>query len=140
MSFQPIIPLAGVAALSKRDGRKIAILGEMRELGANEAEEHASLAGPLNEAGVDAVFLAGDKMSPLRDNLKNDENERGVHWASTAKDLVLMVNEVLKSGDVVLIKGSNASGIGLIAKELRKLNLSAQAEPVEVFNEAKGGL
>ncbi len=113
---------AGLAALGQRSGRKIAVLGEMKELGPDADKLHADLMDPIVEAGVSELFLAGDGLLPLRNRFSKNENELGIYWASTSKELVLMVNKSLKSSDVVLIKGSNASGIGLIANELKSLS------------------
>ncbi len=118
---------AGLAALGQRKGRKIAVLGEMRELGSDAQKLHADLKGPLTAAGVSEVYLAGEGMLPLRNCFSDQKNEPRIFWASTAKELLLMVNKSLILGDVVLIKGSNASGIGVIAKTLK----NQAAEPEE---------
>ena len=111
---------AGLAALGQRDGRKIAILGEMRELGPEADRFHAELATPIHDAGVKITVPTGSGMQPLVDELQSSGNEAGVLAASTAEDAIKIVKEVLMPGDVVLIKGSNASGIARVGKALRQ--------------------
>ena len=111
---------AGLAALSQRKGRRIAVLGEMKELGANTVKEHAELAGPLKEAGVDLAVLSGEGMMPLVDKVSASGDEPGVEYTSTAQDAINIVKNALRSGDVVLIKGSNASGMTRVGTALRQ--------------------
>ncbi len=130
---------AGLAALGQRSGRKIAILGEMRELGPDADKLHADLKDPILKAGVSELFLAGDGLLPLRDSCSNNENEPGVCWASTSKELVLMVNKSLISGDVVLIKGSNASGIASVANALKALSQGPEERNEKMSAAITGG-
>ncbi|WP_018997752.1 UDP-N-acetylmuramoyl-tripeptide--D-alanyl-D-alanine ligase [Hirschia maritima] len=125
---------AGLAALGQRDGRKIAILGEMKELGPDADKLHAELKQPILDAGVSELFLAGDGLLPLRNNFHESQNEPGVCWTSTSKELLLLVNKSLISGDVVLIKGSNASGIATIANALREVSLSEEGRVNQMSN------
>ncbi len=99
-----------------RGGRRIAILGDMRELGREEHAMHAALAEPLAEAEVDTVFLAGALMHSLWERLP--AYQRGA-YAETAKELEPLVLEALGAGDVVMIKGSNASRMGPLAEAIR---------------------
>lgn len=96
-------------------GRKIAVLTDMLELGADAAAQHAGLAGALAAAGVARVFLAGPLMKSLWDVLP--EAARGA-WRETAAELAPEVLNAVRAGDVVMIKGSNGSKAGLIAKAL----------------------
>ncbi|WP_453968653.1 UDP-N-acetylmuramoylalanyl-D-glutamyl-2,6-diaminopimelate--D-alanyl-D-alanine ligase [Amorphus sp. MBR-141] len=87
-------------------GRRIAVLGDMLELGANAPAYHRDLAGPLEDAGIDLVFCSGPLMRILFDALP--QARRGA-WAETAADLAPLVSQAVAAGDVVLIKGSKAS-------------------------------
>ena len=110
-----------------------------RELGENADALHAELALPLRQSGVSHVFLAGDNIRPLQAELVKYENELGVSWASTAQDLLFIVNNSLKSGDVVLIKGSNASGIGRIVKALQEEDAKQKERPQDMLNQKPEG-
>ncbi|ADM09993.1 hypothetical protein PB2503_09704 [Parvularcula bermudensis HTCC2503] len=92
-------------------GRRLAVLGEMKELGPTSDALHAGLAGPIEDAGTARVWLAGSGMAPLRDALPAD---RVAEWAPKAPDLLSNLVDSLEQGDVVLFKGSNAAGIGAL--------------------------
>lgn len=96
-------------------GRKIVVLSDMLELGPDEAELHAALAAAIEHVDIDRVYLAGPLMKHLWDALP--EGLRG-GYAANAADLTTVVIEDLRGGDLVMIKGSNGSKAGLIAKAL----------------------
>ncbi|MBW8880813.1 MAG: UDP-N-acetylmuramoyl-tripeptide--D-alanyl-D-alanine ligase [Asticcacaulis sp.] len=113
----PVSMTATLASLGQREtpGRKIAVLTDMLELGPDEAALHAGLAEAVIEAGVDKVFLAGPLMRHLWDALP--EALHGA-YAPTAAELLPQVQADLQPGDTVMLKGSNGSKAGLIAKAL----------------------
>lgn len=133
----PVSMRAGLEALGKRKGRRIAILGEMRELGPDADKLHAELAEPIHAAGVQICILAGAGMQPLVDDLQSSKNEAGVFAASTAEDAIKMVKEVLMPGDVVLIKGSNASGMSRVGNALRRWSDEAEGQMMGADNSKK---
>jgi UDP-N-acetylmuramoyl-tripeptide--D-alanyl-D-alanine ligase len=90
-----------------RGGRRIAILGDMRELGKDAGRLHAELAMPLQAAGVQLVYTSGPLMKNLYDALPQDR--RGRHEDDIAK-LAEIVPDVLVPGDVVMVKGSRGGG------------------------------
>ena len=112
-SMRAAIALLGQSVPAKQ-GRRIAILGDMRELGKNGAAMHAALAEPL--AGVDTVFLAGPLMHALWEKLP--KGTRG-GYAETAAELEPLILKALAPGDVVMVKGSNASRMGLLVDVLK---------------------
>ncbi|MAI88994.1 UDP-N-acetylmuramoyl-tripeptide--D-alanyl-D-alanine ligase [Ponticaulis sp.] len=120
--------LAGFAL--RPAGRKLIALGEMKELGKDADSLHAELAGPVLSCSPASVFLSGEGIRPLADALSGKVE---VHWAPKAGELQEMVNKSLITGDALLIKGSNASGMRILADALR----SASAEHVEVLEGAK---
>lgn len=101
-----------------RGGRRIAILGDMLELGKDSAKHHADLALPLKAANIDLVYTCGKHMKNLHDNLP--ANQRGAYKA-TSKELAEIVPDVLIPGDVVMVKGSLGSKMGLVVEALRAL-------------------
>ena len=119
---------AAIATLGRSEvaagGRRIAVLGDMLELGPNEAALHRDLAGPLGEAGIDLVFTVGRRMENLRDAL-----ERSVHagHAERAGELEDTLLDEVRPGDVVMIKGSFATGLGVLVQGLER-NLAAKYE------------
>jgi UDP-N-acetylmuramoyl-tripeptide--D-alanyl-D-alanine ligase len=97
-------------------GRKIAVLGDMLELGRQAAADHAGLAADLAAAGVDLVFTAGPLMRHLCDALP--ESRRGGH-AGTAVALAPLVTAAVRPGDIVLVKGSAGSQMDVVVAALR---------------------
>jgi UDP-N-acetylmuramoyl-tripeptide--D-alanyl-D-alanine ligase len=101
-----------------RGGRRIAILGDMLELGPRSANYHADLALPLKTANVDLVYTCGKMMKNLHDKLPPEQ--RGIH-ADSSRELAQIVPDVLVPGDVVMVKGSFGSRMGLVVEALRDL-------------------
>ncbi|MDC7682533.1 UDP-N-acetylmuramoyl-tripeptide--D-alanyl-D-alanine ligase [Asticcacaulis sp. BYS171W] len=115
----PMSMAATLGALGAREipvgGRKVVVLTDMLELGPDEAGLHAGLAPVIAANGIDTVFLAGPRMAHLWAVLP--EAVRGA-YAQSAAELIDPLKSALRAGDVVMIKGSNGSKAGLIAKTL----------------------
>jgi len=98
-------------------GRRIAVLGDMLELGPRAAQMHAELADDLEELGIDVVFAAGPLMKSLFDRLPS--SRRGV-WAEKAADIEKELAMAINAGDVVMIKGSNGSRMTSLVAQLKE--------------------
>ncbi|MDF1609573.1 UDP-N-acetylmuramoylalanyl-D-glutamyl-2,6-diaminopimelate--D-alanyl-D-alanine ligase [Hoeflea sp. YIM 152468] len=96
-------------------GRRIAVLGDMLEMGRFAERVHRDLAAPLREAGVDLVCLAGPEMAALRNELGTDIE---TVYRDDASGLADYLTTVLRDGDVVMIKSSLGIGFGRIVKAL----------------------
>ena len=107
--------LATLAALG--GGRRVAILGDMLELGADEIPMHRDMAHDPSMAQVDLVHSAGPRMRHLHDALP--PAKRGV-WAETAEELAARAVDLVTLGDVVLVKGSKSSKISTVVDALRR--------------------
>jgi UDP-N-acetylmuramoyl-tripeptide--D-alanyl-D-alanine ligase len=103
------------AAPVEQGARRIAVLGEMRELGAQSEVLHAGLAQPLVDARIDLVFTSGAAMAALDAALPRER--RGGHFAD-ARATAAAVAAALRAGDVVMVKGSNASGMKAVVDAL----------------------
>ncbi len=98
--------------------RRIAVLGAMRELGSESEALHAGLADAVLAANVDYALLVGSGIEPLAKALEGKLNF--AHWA-TADAARGSLQKILAPGDVILIKGSNAIGLGQIVTALTGL-------------------
>lgn len=98
-------------------GRRLAVLGQMLELGFEGPALHAKLAEALLAAKVDRVYAAGDLMRHLWDVLP--DAMRGL-YAGDAVGLVGPVLDAVGPGDVVMVKGSNASKVSAVARALKE--------------------
>ncbi|MEM1037660.1 MAG: UDP-N-acetylmuramoyl-tripeptide--D-alanyl-D-alanine ligase [Pseudomonadota bacterium] len=120
---------AALTSLKQRQGaRKIVVLGEMLEVGTTSDQEHADLAEPVMATDPSHVFLAGNGIEPLHKALV--ERTESI-WAVKAKDFENQLKNTLKDGDLVLLKGSNASGINRLADRLRQWSASADEQVME---------
>lgn len=99
-------------------GRRIAILGDMLELGPDAVSMHKGLASLPSLATVDIVHCVGPLMRHLYDILP--EHQRG-HHADNARDLVARAHGLVDAGDVLLVKGSKGIKVSLVVDALRKL-------------------
>ena len=108
------IAVLGTATVSP-GGRRIAVLGNMLELGAESGRLHVNLAAPLVAAEVDLVFTVGDDMARLHAALPAPM--RGSHRA-TAVEMADLIADALRPGDIVTVKGSLGSRMTVIVKHL----------------------
>jgi len=115
----PISVAAALAVLGRLEGgRRIAVLGDMLELGDDASRYHRELTDPIEEAGLDLVFTCGTEMAALQEALP--EGLRGAHAASSA-ELAPQVAAALLPGDLVLVKGSLGSRMALIVDAIEGL-------------------
>ncbi|MEJ6812734.1 MAG: UDP-N-acetylmuramoyl-tripeptide--D-alanyl-D-alanine ligase [Octadecabacter sp.] len=99
-------------------GRRVAILGDMLELGADEAAMHAEVAKDPSIPAVHLIHCAGPRMRHLFEALPEDQ--RGI-WAETSAELAAAPAALVDAGDVVLVKGSKGSKVSLVVDAIRKL-------------------
>ncbi len=115
-SMRAAIALLGQAPIGPR-GRRIAVLGDMLELGGEGAVLHRSLAEPLAAAKADLVFCSGPQMRSLWEALPS--GTRG-GYAESAAALEPSVLGAIRAGDAVMVKGSLGSKMGPIVKALER--------------------
>lgn len=115
VSMRAALELLAGAPVAER-GRRIAVLGDMLELGPQGESLHRGLADPVSAAKVDLVFAAGPLMRALVEALPRNVRAR---WAETAADLQPLVLDEVRGGDVVMVKGSNGSRMGALAAALK---------------------
>jgi len=129
---------AALAALAARPAtRRLAALGEMLEIGPGAEAAHAGLAGPVEAAGIARLFLAGAGMRALDAALPAGTDRQ---YADTATGLEDQVKNALRGGDALLIKGSNASGMGVLVRELRQWSQSNKTNVMDAGQNAPRGV
>ncbi len=116
-------PQDGVGRVAR--GRRIAILGDMLELGPTELELHAEIARHPAMAEVALVHTVGRRMRALHEALP--DAKRG-EWHETADALAARVHHLIDAGDVVLVKGSKSSLVSRVVDAIRKLGHPAAGE------------
>jgi UDP-N-acetylmuramoyl-tripeptide--D-alanyl-D-alanine ligase len=114
-SMRAAIDLLGSAPVSG-DGRRIAALGDMLELGPSGPALHTQLADPLEKNRIDLLFAAGPLSRWLHDALPREK--RG-GWAPEAMGLETLLSRALRPGDVLMVKGSNGSKMHALVAALK---------------------
>jgi cyanophycin synthetase len=92
-------------------GRRLALLGEMKELGEASEQLHLELLDPLIEARLDRVYMLGEGIKPLWDRLP--QHLKGV-FALTAQSIIEDLEKTVRPGDIVLVKGSARSSVAML--------------------------
>jgi UDP-N-acetylmuramoyl-tripeptide--D-alanyl-D-alanine ligase len=98
------------------DGRRVAVLGDMRELGAHSAEEHARIGRLAAELGVDVVVAVGPETGPLVDAAA--EGSVAVMQVPDAAGALDALTTLVGPADIVLVKGSRAVGLEDVVRAL----------------------
>ncbi|MEF2552698.1 UDP-N-acetylmuramoylalanyl-D-glutamyl-2,6-diaminopimelate--D-alanyl-D-alanine ligase [Aurantimonas sp. A2-1-M11] len=99
-------------------GRRIAVLGDMLELGDSARDLHAGLIEPIEAAGADIVFLAGEEMKALDDVLESRVKRE---WHENPGELLDSLLKTIRTGDVVMIKASKSIGFSPLVDKLLAL-------------------
>ncbi len=107
-------------------GRRIAVLGDMLELGPDEGRMHEEIAALPTLKSVAQVHCVGPLMRRLYDRLP--PQQRG-EWHETAERLAARAHVLVDAGDVILIKGSKGSKVSLVVDAIRKLGHPLSREP-----------
>ena len=106
-------------------GRRIAILGDMLELGPTEGSLHTAIADHPSLEKIATIHCVGTRMRALHAALPRAQ--RG-EWVAEAKDLLPRLRGLIDAGDVVLVKGSKGIKVSLLVDGLRKLGHSVPAQ------------
>jgi UDP-N-acetylmuramoyl-tripeptide--D-alanyl-D-alanine ligase len=96
-------------------GRRIAVLGDMLELGPNSSSMHVALAETIRRLAIDVVYTAGHDMAELDRTLPRDM--RGAH-CDTSDELAPIVVDAIRSGDIVAVKGSHGVRMDRVVEAL----------------------
>jgi len=115
-SMRAAIALLGQAPVGKH-GRRIAVLGDMLELGPTGAQLHSALVETIEATKIDLVFCSGPLMRALWEALPS--RARG-GYSETAARLEPMVVSAIQAGDAVMVKGSLGSKMGPIVRALER--------------------
>ena len=92
----------------QRPGRRVAVLGEMAELGPDAPAYHLEVGAHARELGVGPIVGVGE----LARDYAPDE------WVGDARAAVPVVNSLIGDGDTVLVKGSRSVGLELVSDEI----------------------
>jgi len=108
-----------------RGGRRIAVLGDMLELGSMGERLHLELAKTVADAGVDLVFACGPLMHRLWEQVPS--LARGA-YAATSAEIEQQLCAMIAPGDVIMIKGSLGSAMGPLVEAIARMGARAPAK------------
>lgn len=115
-SMRAMIKTLAETPVQKR-GRRVAVLGDMKELGSHSAAEHAALADVAAQAGLDMVVTIGPEMKALAEALP--AAIRGPHYKS-AETAAPKIKDLLRPGDVAAFKASRSVGLEKLIAEFEQ--------------------
>lgn len=113
-------PVDGIGRVG--GGRRIAVLGDMLELGPTERELHAAIARHPGLAAINVIHCVGPRMKALYEALPRQQ--RG-DWVETAAELAPRARNLVDAGDILLVKGSKGIKVSLVVDVLRKMGQAA---------------
>ena len=136
-------PVSMIAALEtlramppRKRGRRVAVLGDMLELGQASRDMHADLADAVRASGVDFVLLVGPDMAALAARL----DDLDVHHTDDAEAMEPVMRRALKANDTVMVKASNGTGLGRLVASLRERGATyAERAAAKAANETGRG-
>jgi UDP-N-acetylmuramoyl-tripeptide--D-alanyl-D-alanine ligase len=94
-------------------GRRLAVLGDMLELGPAEADHHRDVGSYAATAGVDVLVTVGPRAATMLDTFEGEG-----HTVGTAQEAAALAGELIAPGDVLLVKGSRGVGLEVVAEAL----------------------
>ena len=114
----PVSMKASIDVLSKAPGRKIAVLGDMGELGTDERKLHFAVGEHFAQKGIDMLFCTGELATEIVSGVVLASPDTQVHYFGTKEALVEALKEESKEGDTILVKASHFMNFPEIVKAL----------------------
>jgi UDP-N-acetylmuramoyl-tripeptide--D-alanyl-D-alanine ligase len=106
--------LDDLATQEPAGGRRIAVLGDMLELGTGEAEAHREIGAHAAGAGVDVLVTVGPRAARMTERFDGE-----AHSVPDAAAAASLARDLLRPGDLVLVKASRGIGLEAVAEALR---------------------
>ena len=115
---QSILNLSNI----KNNNHKYILLGDMLELGKKSQMLHKKLSPIINNSNINKLFIHGNYIMNTYKNVKKNKRGNVLQYKSDFKDILL---PILQKNDYLMIKGSNATGLNRISKNLTKRRINA---------------
>ncbi len=116
----PISMRASIDILNMAIGRKVAILGDMGELGETASEMHMSVGDYAAELGIDVVCGVGPISKAITDGAKKNPETKAL-WFETKEELLENLPSIIKEEDNVLVKASHGMNFPVVVEALENL-------------------
>lgn len=115
----PVSMRASIDVLSYAEGRKVAVLGDMFELGQNEGRLHAEIGTYLKDKEIDVVILAGQLMKHAYETLHDVLEHTQVFWFESTDAVLGELKSIVKEHDTILVKASHGMQFSKIVDLLK---------------------
>ena len=106
---------SAIVSLAKYSGRKVLVVGDMKELGKDSKHYHANLSAAIDKFGIDVVFACGELAKYLFNNLQ--EHKKGL-WCENSEELSKKIIEFIKPEDKILVKGSCSMNMNKVVEAI----------------------
>lgn len=114
----PMSMKASLSVLNEANTRKVAILGNMYELGENEKQLHREVGMHAANLGIDVVICIGELAKNIADAAKENNKNIKVFYFETKEEFENKMDDILKENDSILVKASNSMKFKTIVEKL----------------------
>ena len=114
---------AALTSLSVIGGRRIAVLGDMLELGSSSSQLHYDVGKFASDIGVDLLIACGDQGKFIYDGFISGASEGYARYFEKKEDFLSLIDELISAGDTVLVKASHGMHFEEIVDRLKKLDI-----------------
>lgn len=120
----PVSMEAAIDLLLQADGRRVAVMGDMFELGEQEKEMHARVGKYAADKGVECIICTGKLARCIYEGARETAGERKdgpaaeIFYFEDRESLLEGINQILKPGDTILIKASHGMGFEKVVEQL----------------------
>ena len=115
----PMSMKAAVDIIAKSKGRKVAILGDMFELGEEELNLHGEVGEHAGKSQIDLLICVGERSKVMAEEARKYSNKVVLHYEDR-EEVIGKIGSLLKKGDTILLKASHGLGFDKIVKYLEE--------------------
>lgn len=117
----PMSMKAAIDIIAKSQGRKVAILGDMFELGEEELKIHGEIGAYAGQSAIDLLVCVGERSKVMAEEARKNTDKVVLHYQDREEVLGKLAS-LLKKGDTILIKASHSMGFDKIVKYLEEIS------------------
>ena len=117
----PVSTKAGIDVLIQTDERKVAILGDMFELGADERKMHYEVGEYAAKKGIDCIICAGELAKEYYDGAKAAGKKENLYYFPSRDEAIENLKDIVKANDAILVKASHGMKFEKIVEVLKQM-------------------
>ena len=103
--------------INLKNSKKYMLLGDMLELGQHSVKQHKLISKIINKTKINKVYVTGKY---IKETFKGLKSSKKAEILNNKFDIIKLINNNLNSGDYIMIKGSNSTGLSKITEDLKK--------------------